>query len=70
VFLVDFGITGYTHELSKISEGLVEYETRTKTRTHGYEVGKNHCSIMRSYFFSFHASTSGINCLLKWRPQV
>jgi hypothetical protein len=42
----------YTHGLYKVPEGLLELETRTNTRGHGYKLEKLHCNFsMRQNFF-------------------
>jgi hypothetical protein len=43
----------YTHGLYKVPEGLLDFETRTNTRGHGYKLKQLRCNAsMRQHFFS------------------
>ena len=47
----------FTHGFYKIKEGLLEYETRTNTRSHGYKLKKLRCdSSLRQHFFSLRVT--------------
>ena len=47
----------YTHGLYKVPEGLLEFETRTNTRGHGYKLKKLRCNTsMRQHFFSLRVT--------------
>jgi hypothetical protein len=47
----------YAHRLYKVPGGLLEFETRTKDRGHGYRLKKLRCyTTMRQHFFSLRVT--------------